>query len=376
MHPDDYLDHAATSWPKPQPVLDALTRWFTELGVSADRGESDLSAQVRSEVHGVRQQLAGRLGTTAERVAFTSGATESLHLLFEALLRSEHHVVTTQIEHSSVARPLLASGRELTVTACDATGRVDPADLVRNLESRPSRLLVVNHASNVTGAVQELTPAFERARALGVVSILDASQTLGQIDVPRLDSPDGPDFLVASAHKSLLGPPGLGLIASRSDFSEELSPPKPGGSGSSVALETHPAQWPALFESGTPNTPAILALGAALDWSRTHERRTNAEVIADLDRFGRDLRDHCSNARVITPTGRRIPVLSFSLPSLDPMEASMLATGLGLHLRTGFHCAPWIHRALGTDDAGTIRISLGPLQSARRLSELASALAH
>ena len=210
--PNDYLDHAATSWPKAPGVVEAITHWYTDLGVSSDRGDGHAVAETRRRVAEVRRDLSDLFDTTADRVAFTSGATESLHLAFTALLRPGDRVVTTRTEHSSVARPLRArTDLDLQIVECDATGRVDPADLIAAITGTKTRLLVVNEASNVTGAIQELDPVLAAAKEQGVVTLLDACQSLGATAPPKREC--APDLIAASAHKALLGPPGLGFLA-------------------------------------------------------------------------------------------------------------------------------------------------------------------
>lgn len=369
--PSDYLDHAATSWPKPLGVVEAVVHWHTDLGVSADRGDGDAVAETRRRVDEVRRELAELLNTTRDRVAFTSGATESLHLAFTALLRPGDRVVTTRTEHSSVARPLRArDDLDLHLVDCDPTGRVDPGDLVAALRERETRLLVVNEASNVTGAIQELGPVLAAAKELGVITLVDACQSLGATD-RRI--PHAPDLIAASAHKALLGPPGLGVLALGRDSELRIDPPKPGGSGSSRALDTHPDHWPAVVEAGTPNTPAILGLGAALDWrSRmAPDPKLGLELV---DRLADALEERIPGLRTIRPSGPRTAILSLTIDGFDPAELGMLLAGRSLQARSGFHCAPWIHESLGTEAGGTLRLSPGPFVTDRVIDRVIESL--
>ena len=370
-----HLDHAATSFPKAPGVADAVARWYAEVGVSPDRGDGDACRIAAAEVAAARRGVASLCGVVPEQVAFTSGTTESLHLLFTAVLRAGDRVVTTAAEHSSVVRPLVAMretlGLALDVVPVDATGTVDATRLADAVAAAPCRLLVVTHASNVTGAVQPVGPALTAARAAGALSIVDAAQTIGMVDVPA-----GTDFVVGSAHKSLLGPPGLGFVAAREPF--PLVPPKPGGSGSSTALEAHPDRWPTVLESGTPNTPALFGLAAALRHHHAVDPAAElARALGAIDALAEALLERVPAARLLRPSpgAPRLPILSFVLPDLDPAEAGMLLASAGIQVRTGFHCAPWVHRALGTTQAGTIRVSVGPNVPPTDVLEVATVLA-
>jgi cysteine desulfurase/selenocysteine lyase len=371
-----YLDHAATSWPKPPEVAAAVARWYAEVGVSAGRGDSDLCRIAAREVDAARRQLGALCGVPPARVAFTSGATESSNLFLRAFLRPGDRVVTTAAEHSAIARPLLAlvaeRGIALEIVAVDRLGYVDAVAVAAALDRAPTRLFAVNHASNVTGAVQDVSALTNLAHARGCAVMVDASQSLGLVPVGDL----GADVVIGSAHKSLLGPPGLGFLAARPPI--EFAPAKQGGTGSSRALAEQPRDWPGGFEAGTPNTPAIFGLAAALRWSTAQDRAAClARELQVIDAVREDLRRRLADrVRIVSPvTGARLPVLSFTLADLDPAEAGVLLADAGIHVRTGFHCAPWIHAALGTEAAGTIRVSVGPFVSAAEALQVARVLA-
>lgn len=370
-----YLDHAATSFPKPIEVAQAVARWFSEVGVSADRGDSDLCRVAADEVQRVRRDLAALCGTLPQRTLFTSGATEAVNLFLRGFLAPGSRVVTTAAEHSAVARTLaaLADERQISteVVAVDDVGQVDPQDVEHALDQASTALLVVNHASNVTGAVQDLAALAEAARRRGIVSLADVSQTLGLLPVAGLA-----DVLVGSAHKNLLGPPGLGVLAVARHV--PLRPAKQGGTGSSRALARQPEDWPGGFEPGTPNTPAIFGLGASLRWlaERDHGSLLATEL-AGIEALAMALREALGNrVRVIEPRATpRLPICSFTLTHIDPAEAGILLAEAGIHVRTGFHCAPWIHQHLGTAERGTIRVSVGPFATPEQTLEVVRVLA-
>lgn len=351
-----YLDHAATSWPKPAPVLAAVQRWFTELGVSAARGDGPRQAEVAAIVDETRARLAASTGVPTERVAFVSGATEGLNLALRALLRPGDRVVTTAAEHSSVARVLreLAASLRLQVVVVPlGSGRLDDAAIEHELARTPNGLLVCSHASNVTGQVLDVARLCAAARRRGLRSLIDASQTAGHLDLRC-----GADVLVASAHKALLGPPGLGFVAAAAGV--DLPPQKFGGTGSSAALDEHPRGWPMAFEAGTPNTPAICGLLAALRWRDQHPPHLGlAMALAAADRLARGLAA-LPGVRVLSCIdGPRVPIVSVVLERYDPSELAAILAGAGIETRSGHHCAPWIHAELGTVLGGTLRLSPG-----------------
>ncbi|MCC6670479.1 MAG: aminotransferase class V-fold PLP-dependent enzyme [Planctomycetes bacterium] len=367
-----YLDHAATSRPKAPGVVEAMTAWYRELGVSAERGDSRLTRTVAGQVRETRERLGRLCGVPARQVAFGSGATESINLFLRGFLARGDRVLTTQHEHSAVARPLRALQRDLGIrvevlpleAGCDVMSDQVAAALARE----PARLLVFSHASNVTGRLLD-APALTRvARAAGTAVLVDACQSAG---IASLDF--GADAVAASAHKSLLGPPGLGFLAVREGV--PLRSAKQGGTGSSRALDQHPESWPHVAEAGTPNTPAILGLGAALAWGAGHDAAAcGARLLALLDQLASELES--LGARIHSArTGARVPILSFTMPGLDPAEIGALLDDAGIHVRTGFHCAPWVHAALGTEAAGVVRISAGPFTAADELRAPARALA-
>ena len=354
-----YLDHASTSFPKPGPVVAAVQRWFTEVGVSAARGAGSGCAVAANEVAAARAGIAALLDLPDQRVAFVSGATEGLNLTLRALLQPGDHVVTTAFEHSSVVRPLRALQAErqlvLHVVPPDARGGLDPSAVAAELRARPCRLVVMTHASNVTGACFDAAAVAAAAHESGALCVLDASQTAGWHDL-RV----GADVVIASCHKALQAAPGLGFVAVRAGL--DLAPQKQGGTGSSRALDTHPVDWPTAFEAGTPNTPALFGLAAALRLS-TNRARTREQLLAyalaRCDELVAGLRDVAPIRVLPTPPGPRVPVVSLVHEALDPAELGAILDGAGFVVRTGHHCAPWVHRWFGTEAAGTVRISPG-----------------
>jgi cysteine desulfurase / selenocysteine lyase len=365
-----YLDHAATSFPKPPAVLDAVGRWFREQGVSANRGDSQRCAEVAARVADVRARLGKMCGVPAHRVVFTSGATESLNLFLDGFLDHGDRYLTTSLEHSSLARPLRHLGErralEGEVIPTDPEGRIEPRRFAAEMDRTPPRLVAFSHASNVLGTVLDARSICTDARQRGIITLLDASPTAGLLDLDV-----GADVVVGSAHKSLLAPPGLGFLAVREGVPLRVT--RFGGTGSSVALDTQPETWPSAMESGTPNTPAILGLGAALDF--IDERGRDAILEAELgliDQFRIELKGRATLHG--TGDGPRIPVLSFNVQGFDAAEIGLLLDAAGIEVRTGFHCAPHLFENLPHTAGGTVRVSVGPFNSASDVRELTTAL--
>lgn len=368
-----YLDHAATSHPKPAVVLAAIRRWYEELGVSAERGDSDRCSEVRRGVIAARRRLGAMCGVPADRVAFVSGATEALNLALRAVLRPGDAVLTTAFEHSSVVRPLRAlqqqRGLRLEVLAPSDAGGLEPGQVAAALQRLRPRLFVFTHASNVTGAVFDAAACCELARRHGAISLVDASQTIGLRDVDL-----GADLLVASCHKALLGPPGLGVLAAAPGL--PLASQKQGGTGSSEALDEHPRDWPLAFEAGTPNTPAILGCLAALEWLDAEGRdAVAARMLANTLAFEAQLAAAPAVGLLLPPPGPRLAITSLVHAELDTAELGAILAAAGVHVRSGFHCAPWLHPHLGTASGGTVRFSPGPWISAADMSAAAAIVA-
>ncbi len=356
-----YLDHAATSFPKSPAVLAAMQRWFADVGVSASRGSGTRCQLAAAETRAARQGLARLLGCPATRIAFVSGATEGLNLALRALLRDGDRVLTTAFEHSSVVRPLRALQRErnlqIEIVPPAADGSLPLAAVRTALQTFRPQLLVFTHASNVTGACFDAAALCSLAREGGATTLLDASQTIGLVECNV-----GADVVVASTHKALGSPPGLGFVAA---LTRELTPQKQGGTGHSRALEDHPNTWPEAFEAGTPNTPAIFGLAAAF---HPQNHKTAAQRLAASLEPLVSLSERLAtmpHVRCLLPnTEQRVPVLSLVHAQYDCAELGAMLAAQDLHVRTGHHCAPWLHAHLGTDTTGTVRISTGTCTTA------------
>ena len=376
-----YLDNAATSWPKPGYVYEAVNQYQRENGAPGSRGGYTAAGESDRIIARAREGLARLIGTKQpEQVIFTASGTDSLNLAILGLLQPGDHVVATVCEHNSVLRPLrfLADSGVISTTLvpCDAQGYVSPEDVRRAL-TPTTRLVATTHASNVTGAVQPIAEIGEIARESGAVYLVDAAQTLGHqpIDVEAASI----DLLAAPAHKGLLAPLGLGVLFIRSGLESQLRPVRFGGTGLQSESATQPETMPAKFEAGNHNLPAIAGLGAALRFIAergieslaSHDRQLRRHLLAGLtsipglELFGPDSENN------------RTSVFSFTLNGYDPQElAAILDATSGIQCRAGLHCAPRMHEALGTlDRGGTVRLSPGWATTTEQLDRALEAIA-
>jgi len=360
-----YFDNAATSWPKPQSVFDAIRYHMEELGAAAGRSGYREANEVERYILDTRKQVAYLFGISApEQVIFGHNGTDALNLAIHGLLRRGDHVVSTTLEHNSVIRPLaqLKSnlGVETTLVSPNGEGLISPDAIELALQSN-TRLVVVSHASNVTGAVQPVEEIFDRVAKHGVRMLVDAAQTAGHLELNLSQTPI--DMVACSGHKGLLGPLGTGLLVVQSHMSDELESIRQGGTGTVSESGQQPDQLPSKFESGNANVPGILGLRAGVEYIREQtvsalHRRTmkNTEQLVD------GLRD-LSKVTVFGPSDiqQRVGIVSIQVESFDPHELSAaLDSAFGVQCRAGLHCTPNIHEQLGTaSSGGTLRFSLG-----------------
>lgn len=375
-----YLDNAATSWPKPAEVYDAVDRWQRENGAPSGRGAYDSAAATDKLVLDARRAVAQLLGASEpNRIVFTLNGTDALHLAIQGLIKPGDHVVTTVVEHNSVLRPLrqLADGRGVAVAhvGCDAEGIVSAEKVIAALNSK-TKFVVVAHASNVTGALQPISEIGAELQKRGVMFVVDAAQTLGEIplSVDELHC----DLLAAPGHKGLLGPLGTGVLYVRPGVEERMMSIRTGGTGTESSSLKAPTQMPVKFEAGNLNVPGIVGLGAGIRWLA--ERGVAAlreQAIRQTERLLDGLVG-LNGLRIVGPQGaqRRVGMVSLVVEGYDPQEAAaVLATSYGIETRAGLHCAPLMHKALGTADAGgTLRLSLGPLTTDAEIDAALGAL--
>ena len=355
-----YLDCAATTIQKPPGVAAAVVRAMGTLGNSA-RGAYGASLDASRVVYRAREKLAELFGCPrADHVCFAPNSTEALNCAIAGLFGPGSHVLSTDCEHNSVLRPLYRlreQGGSVSFLPADRLGRIDYDDLERLL--RPdTRGVVCTHASNLTGNVLDIRRIGGFCREHGLLFVLDASQTAGvlPIDMER----DQIDVVCFTGHKSLMGPQGTGGLAVRPGV--EIHPWAVGGTGVQTYREAQPAEYPTRLEAGTLNACGIAGLSAALDFIRA----TGPEAIfAHEDALARRFSVQVRAIPGVTVYGDqdapvRAPVVSLNVGELDSAAvADELSERYGIAVRPGAHCAPRLHRALGTDDRGAVRFSFG-----------------
>ena len=359
--PTVYLDNAATSHPKPEAVYRAVDCALRR-GGSAGRGSHEQGLSAAREIFSARELLAEFFHVPAsERFVFTSNATQALNQALFGLLTPGDRVVTTSMEHNAVIRPLRVlqdQGVEVVKVAADPqTGLIRVADIKAACLSAPTRLLVMNHASNVFGSLQPFEGLGTWCRQQGIVFLVDGSQTAGLIPI-NLDELQI-DLFAAPGHKGLLGPQGTGFLYLRDGI--DLRPLVYGGTGANSHSSVQPEMLPERFESGTFNIPGLAGLGAALQFllktgvDQIHEREAHLvqrliNGLAQIDRV------HLYGPSADLPRGSAI---SFTLEGTDPAEVGHRLDQLRIAVRTGLHCSPDSHHTLGTFPTGTIRVSPG-----------------
>ncbi|MBQ3269006.1 MAG: aminotransferase class V-fold PLP-dependent enzyme [Clostridia bacterium] len=356
-----YLDNAATSMMKPPCVARAVTEALSTLG-NASRGAHEGALNTSRLLYGTRKKLAEFFGCPRpEQVIFTNNATEALNIAIGGTIHEGDHAITTVLEHNSVLRPLYrlqrVRGVELSFVQADRLGRVDYGDFERLI--RPNtRAIVCTHASNLTGNRLDIDRVGAIARAHGLLLIVDASQTAGAASIDMAGS--GVSLLCFTGHKSMLGPQGTGGLCINGDI--DVDPFKVGGTGVQSFLTEQPREYPTRLEAGTLNGHGIAGLSAALDFIRqTGVETIHAHEIGLCRRFHEAVAS-IPGVRIYGDfsTWARSPVVALNVGDVDSaLVSDALACDYGIATRAGAHCAPLMHRALGTEAQGAVRFSFG-----------------
>jgi cysteine desulfurase / selenocysteine lyase len=375
-----YLDNAATSWPKPESVYRAIDDYQRRLGAPAGRGAYSEAAQTERMVGSCRKKVAQLIGASdPSRIIFTQNGSDSLNLALHGLLRPRDHVVTTVCEHNSVLRPLrfLAQHRDVTTTyvGCDGQGYVDPEE-IRKAITPGTRLIVLIHVSNVTGAIQPVEAVGRIAAEHDIAFLVDAAQSLGHvpIDVRQI----GCQLLAAPGHKGLMGPLGTGILYVAEGVEGRLLPQRQGGTGTRSDEEVQPDSLPDKYESGNLNVPGIVGLEAGVSHVlETGIDRTQEAAHALTERLLGGLRELKAVQLYGPPASdRRAGVVSLNVEGFDPQElAALLDAQWSIQSRAGIHCAPRMHAALGTLPRGTLRLSVGHFTTTDEIDAAIAAIA-
>ena len=368
--PRIYLDNAATSWPKPDAVYDAVDRYQRMLGAPAGRSAYREAVEAERLVQDVRRQIAQLMGVSEpHRIIFGHNGTDALNMAFSGILRSGDHVVTTVVEHNSVLRPLKhleqSRGIEVSRVSCGADGIVE-VDEIRRAIRPATRLIAMIHASNVTGALQHVAEVGRLAKERDLLFLVDAAQSLGHVPFQVAELPVS--LLAAPGHKGLLGPLGTGVLYVAPGVEQILEPTRWGGTGTQSENDIQPETLPDRYESGNHNVPGLVGLGAGVSHVRkegvhqirNHEVQLTQQLLAGLESI--------AGVKVYGPkdSSKQTGVVSISVEGYDPQElASLLDSSYSVQVRSGLHCAPRMHASLQTAQrGGTVRFSLGLFNTA------------
>jgi cysteine desulfurase family protein len=373
-----YMDNGATSFPKPPTVSEAMLRFLREVGGSPGRSGHRLSQAAARMIFDCRESLAALFSITdSRRIVFSLNATEALNTALLGLLQSGDRVATTAVEHNSVMRPLRelvrSRGIVLDLVPCDPHGQLDLEKLKTRLEKQP-RLVVVNHASNVTGAVAPLKKISALVKPSGALLLVDAAQSAGVVPIDVQE--DGIDILAFTGHKGLLGPQGTGGLWVREGV--DIRPLCRGGTGSNSELEEQPEFYPDRLESGTHNAVGLAGLLAGVEFVRdtgveaiaAHERSLASRLLEGLAAL--------PGIRLFGPPAgnERTSIVSFTISGMAPSEVGfLLDEAFGVLTRVGLHCAPGAHRTIGTFPEGTVRLSPGWFTTPEQIARVIEAVA-
>ena len=353
-----YLDNAATTMRKPEAVIQAVTDALCTMG-NAGRGGHDASLDASRIIYDTRERLAQFFhAESPKQIVFTMNSTESLNIAIKGIIEKNDHVITTALEHNSVLRPLYEmeeKGAELTILPGDQQGRIDYADFEKNIKEN-TKAIICTHGSNLTGNLVDIKRVGEITKKHGILFVVDASQTAGvfPIDVQEMHI----DILCFTGHKGLLGPQGTGGMYVREGVA--VKPLLSGGSGVQTYSKTHPAQMPTALEAGTLNAHGLAGLRAAVGYLQ--------EVGLDaIRKKEQELMWHfyegVTKIPGVTVYGdfsqeERCAIVTLNIRDYDSAEVSdALAMQYGISTRSGAHCAPLMHQALGTVEQGAVRFS-------------------
>jgi cysteine desulfurase family protein len=362
-----YLDNGATSYPKPEEVYTYMDEFYRKLGVNPGRSGYDLCMEAGEVVEDTRRALTEFFnGTDPNRLCFSYNSTDALNLITFGMLEKGDHAITTTIEHNSVLRPLYHlwkfHGVELDYVPFDDKGFVDPDDFKKRFKPN-TRLVMVNHASNVIGTIQPVKEIGRLCRKNGIPFAVDVSQSAGKIPVDMEDL--NLDVVAFTGHKSLLGPTGIGGLYVREGI--EIRHTRAGGTGVRSAVKTHLYEYPYRLEYGTHNTLGIAGLKAGLEW--VENKGLNA-IHAHETKLTRMLRDGLAGIEGVTlycqdDLTDHISVLLFNVDGMDALNTgTLLDVDYNIASRTGLHCAPLVHEQLGTSKIhGGVRFGIGPFNT-------------
>jgi len=361
-----YLDNAATTFPKPREVLIQMLETYSRLGVSPGRGGYDLAVEASQFVEQTRQKAADFFGAPdPQRVIFTANATDALNLVIQGVLQPGDHAIATRLDHNSVLRPLehlqQRGSIEYDLVPFDGKGFIDPHDVIARIRAN-TRLVILTHASNVIGTVQPVAEIARLCGEYGIPVVIDTAQSAGKIPVDMQNW--GIAAVAFTGHKSLFAPTGIGGLIAAEDL--DIRSTRFGGTGIESRSLTHTQSYPHRLEAGTINLMGIAGLSAGLDFIQAegmediHQRemelltllRDGLARLTDVDLYCADDLD------------RHVAVLSANIRGMDPEDVGAILDGdFEIAVRIGLHCAPLVHEDLKTSPRGSVRFSLGRINT-------------
>jgi cysteine desulfurase family protein len=372
-----YLDNAATSYPKPDVVIDTISKFMKNIGATAGRGAYKSAITADRLIFDCRSNICKLFnGKDPSKVIFTYNITDSLNTLINGILNSGDHVITSSLEHNSVWRPLKILERDKNVqiskTPCSPEGITDPKEIEKLIREN-TKLIVFTHASNVLGTIQPIREIGAIAKKHNIIFLVDSAQTAGAypIDVQR----DNIDILAFTGHKSLFGPTGTGGFLLNCDIN--LRPLKSGGTGEDSKNPYQPDFLPNKFEAGTLNVAGIVGLGEGIKYiSNIGVENIRAKEDKIIE-YALERLKEVPSIHIYGPEdpSKIVGVISFNIKDIPGEEiAFKLDQEYDIMIRVGFHCAPTAHKVMGTYEIGAMRIGIGYFNTKKDIDILVSAL--
>lgn len=373
-----YLDNSATAFPKPNEVYDFMFDFYKKNGVSPGRSGYDMCIATEEIVHGTRKMLTEFFnGTDPNRLTFSYNASDALNMVVEGLLKKGDHVITSNLEHNSVLRPLYHKVHDgvidVTYVPFDKKGYINPDDVKKSFRKN-TKIVILNHASNVIGTVQPIAEVGKSCRKAGILFAIDASQSAGivNIDMQKMNV----DIVVFTGHKCLMGPTGIGGMCIGENVDIKAS--RFGGTGVRSAQRFHLDEFPYRMECGTLNILGIAGLHAGQKWIKENGiENLHKQEITLWNKLRKEIQKienvitYCADS-----TDNHIAVLSFNIKGVEAAEVgTMLDVDHNIACRTGLQCAPLVHESLGTDKIhGTVRFGIGPFNTDAHIDKAVEAV--
>jgi cysteine desulfurase family protein len=367
-----YLDNGATSFPKPEEVYKFMDHFYRNFGVNPGRSGYDLCMESGEVIEATRKQMMEFFnGKDPNRLCFSYNSTDALNLIINGLLEKGDHAISTNIEHNSVLRPLYHQGEyngvEVDYIPVDSKGFVDPDDFTKKFKDN-TKLVIVNHASNVIGTIQPIKEIGKRCKERGIPFAIDASQSAGKVPIDVEEH--NVDVVAFTGHKSLLGPTGIGGLYVKENVDIRLT--RAGGTGVRSAVRTHLFEYPYRLEYGTLNSVGVAGLHAGVKWLQEKGMEAIHEHEMKLTTM---LRDGLKDVDGITlycmdDLTDHIGILLFNIDGFEALNVgTLLDVDYNIACRTGLHCAPLIHEHLGIVDIhGAVRFGVGPFNTEEHIN--------